>query len=67
MMRNKNKVIVDVRWMFSLMIIERSTNSYGDPVVSIRWGGACDPVIEVTHDEALAIANAILKLVPTGD
>ena len=63
-MRKKNKVMLDMREMFSRLIIERSINSYGETVVWVRWGGADKPIIEATHDEARAIADAILQVLP---
>lgn len=58
----KEKVVLSICESFSRLVIERATNSYGDQVIWLRWGGANCPVIEVKYDEARSIADAILQV-----
>ena len=64
MARKKTKMMLDMRGMVSRLIVERSFNSYGDPVVWIRWGGANVPILEATHEEAIALADALRQVTP---
>ena len=58
----KSRVSMDIRGMFSRLIVERNPNTFGYPKVVIRYGGA-DALLEIEVDEAIRLSNAIQQVI----